>query len=77
MGYVYLNIDDCWAVDRDENGRLVEDPAAFPEKDGIKDLAKYVHAKGPFTIFVILFINGISANVGSLERLQPSSWTDK
>lgn len=27
LGYVYVNIDDCWASkDRDSNGRLQADP---------------------------------------------------
>ncbi|MEU0333424.1 NPCBM/NEW2 domain-containing protein [Streptomyces sp. NPDC006193] len=44
-GYRYVNLDDCWALpDRDANGRLVPDPARFP--DGIKAVADYVHAKG-------------------------------
>ena len=44
-GYDYLVIDDCWSLrQRDENGRLVADPAKFP--NGMKDLADYVHSKG-------------------------------
>ncbi|MFE9354600.1 NPCBM/NEW2 domain-containing protein [Streptomyces olivaceoviridis] len=44
-GYQYVNLDDCWALpDRDANGKLVPDPARFP--DGIKAVADYVHAKG-------------------------------
>lgn len=44
-GYEYVVIDDCWALrERDENGRLVPDPAKFPH--GIKALADYVHSKG-------------------------------
>ena len=44
-GYEYLVIDDCWSLrDRDENGRLVPDPAKFPY--GMKDLADYVHSRG-------------------------------
>lgn len=44
LGYVYLNIDDCWQVSRDENGKIVEDPKTFPS--GMKALADYVHSKG-------------------------------
>ena len=37
-GYEYLVIDDCWALrERDENDRLVADPAKFP--NGMKALA--------------------------------------
>ncbi|MET9450895.1 NPCBM/NEW2 domain-containing protein [Streptomyces cinerochromogenes] len=44
-GYQYVNLDDCWALpDRDENGKLVPDPARFPH--GIKAVADYVHTKG-------------------------------
>ncbi|MEV7069570.1 NPCBM/NEW2 domain-containing protein [Streptomyces sp. NPDC093990] len=44
-GYQYVNLDDCWALpDRDADGKLVPDPARFP--NGIKAVADYVHAKG-------------------------------
>ncbi|MFG2475098.1 NPCBM/NEW2 domain-containing protein [Streptomyces fagopyri] len=44
-GYQYVNLDDCWALpSRDADGKLVADPARFP--DGIKAVADYVHAKG-------------------------------
>lgn len=44
-GYEYLVIDDCWSMrSRDEHGRLVPDPAKFP--NGMKALADYVHDKG-------------------------------
>ncbi|WP_199273160.1 glycoside hydrolase family 27 protein [Streptomyces broussonetiae] len=44
-GYSYVNIDDCWMThNRDSGGRLVPDPAKFP--DGIKGTADYVHALG-------------------------------
>src|SRR5258708_3496635 len=43
-GYQYVNIDDCWQVSRDASGRIVADPARFP--NGIKALAEYVHSKG-------------------------------
>ncbi|MCA1217095.1 NPCBM/NEW2 domain-containing protein [Streptomyces sp. 8L] len=44
-GYTYVNIDDCWQThSRDADGRLVPDPAKFP--DGIKGTADYVHSKG-------------------------------
>jgi alpha-galactosidase len=44
-GYTYVNIDDCWMThSRDASGRLVPDPAKFP--DGIKGTADYVHARG-------------------------------
>jgi alpha-galactosidase len=44
-GYTYVNIDDCWMTHtRDSAGRLVPDPAKFP--DGIKGTADYVHSLG-------------------------------
>ncbi|MER6068492.1 NPCBM/NEW2 domain-containing protein [Streptomyces sp. NPDC001817] len=44
-GYQYVNLDDCWALpQRDAAGKLVPDPARFP--NGIKAVADYVHSKG-------------------------------
>ena len=43
-GYKYVNIDDCWQISRDSNGRIVVDPNNFP--NGIKPLADYAHEKG-------------------------------
>lgn len=44
-GYRFVNLDDCWLTDyRDQNGRLVADPVAFPS--GMKALADYIHSKG-------------------------------
>jgi alpha-galactosidase len=44
-GYEYVNIDDCWMThERDAQGRLVADPAKFP--DGIDGTADYVHSLG-------------------------------
>ncbi|KAF7694179.1 alpha-N-acetylgalactosaminidase [Silurus meridionalis] len=45
LGYVYINIDDCWALKkRDAQGRLQADPKRFPR--GIPNLARYVHDRG-------------------------------
>lgn len=43
-GYTYINIDDCWHGDRDEQGFIHPDPKRFPS--GMKALADYVHSKG-------------------------------
>jgi len=43
-GYEYLVIDDCWQVDRGEDGIIVADPERFPS--GMKTLADYVHERG-------------------------------
>ena len=48
-GYVYVNIDDCWAaMQRDSDGRLQADPQRFPS--GIKFLADYVSQLSSFLI---------------------------
>lgn len=44
VGYEYIVIDDCWQVDRDEQGKIMVDSIKFPS--GIKYLADYIHAKG-------------------------------
>ena len=43
-GYVYLNLDDGWHGERDDNGFIHEDLEKFPS--GIKALADYLHGKG-------------------------------
>ncbi len=44
-GYEYVVIDDCWSKrERDENGRIVEDPERFP--NGIRALSDYIHSLG-------------------------------
>jgi alpha-galactosidase len=43
-GYEYVNIDDCWQMDRDEDGNIICDSVKFPS--GMKVLADYVHSKG-------------------------------
>ncbi|KAI5803057.1 glycoside hydrolase superfamily [Geopyxis carbonaria] len=45
LGYVYVNIDDCWsALARSSGGALVPDAAKFP--GGISGVADTVHALG-------------------------------
>ena len=44
-GYVYINLDDCWQISRDQETNIIkEDPEKFPS--GIKALADYAHEKG-------------------------------
>lgn len=43
-GYVYLNMDDCWHGERDENGFITCNAEKFPS--GIKAVSDYVHSKG-------------------------------
>jgi alpha-galactosidase len=45
LGYNYVNIDDCWNLkERDANGHIQADPAAFPS--GMKAMGDYIHGKG-------------------------------
>ena len=44
VGYEYINIDDCWQVERLPNGTIVPDPARFPS--GMRALSDYVHSQG-------------------------------
>ena len=43
-GYEYVVMDDCWQVERGDDGLIVPDPERFPS--GMKALADYVHEKG-------------------------------
>ena len=44
-GYTYFNLDDGWASDsRGADGRLLADPAKFPE--GMANFSRYVHSHG-------------------------------
>ncbi|TPX48628.1 alpha-galactosidase [Synchytrium endobioticum] len=44
VGYVFVNLDDCWQVDRDADGRIIEDKQKFPS--GMKSLSDYVRSIG-------------------------------
>jgi alpha-galactosidase len=49
-GFSYINLDDCWCVNRTAAGVLFADPVAFPPSkpeanDGIKIVADYIHAR--------------------------------
>ena len=43
-GYTSVNIDDCWQVARDGQGRIVPDPVRFPS--GLRSIADWLHARG-------------------------------
>jgi alpha-galactosidase len=43
-GYRYVNVDDCWQVERAADGTIVADPQRFP--DGMAALAEHVHGLG-------------------------------
>ncbi len=42
-GYTYINLDDCWHGQRDQDGFIQADPKKFPS--GTKSLADYIHGK--------------------------------
>lgn len=44
VNYTYINVDDCWQVQRQANGTITPDPVRFP--DGIKAVTDYIHSKG-------------------------------
>ncbi|CAG8654174.1 6842_t:CDS:10 [Funneliformis caledonium] len=44
VGYKYLNMDDCWEGERDDDGYIHASKATFPS--GIKALSNYAHLKG-------------------------------
>ena len=44
-GYRYINLDDCWQIDRNATTKeIIEDKTKFPS--GMAALAEYVHSKG-------------------------------
>jgi alpha-galactosidase len=44
-GYKYLNIDDCWQIERNQTTKeIVPDSSRFPS--GMASLAEYAHSKG-------------------------------
>jgi len=44
LGYIHVNVDDCWAYNRTKDGVIISDPVTFPS--GMKALADYVHSLG-------------------------------
>jgi alpha-galactosidase len=44
LGYEYINLDDCWAMSRNETGFIKEDMQGFPS--GMHSLVEYVHSLG-------------------------------
>lgn len=43
-GYEYINVDDCWQVERHADGTIEADPVRFPS--GMKAVADYTHSQG-------------------------------
>jgi alpha-galactosidase len=77
-GYVYLNLDDGWHGERDEQGFIHEDPEKFPS--GIKALADYMHSRGlKLGIYSDAGTNTCACYAGSLgheyqDALTYASW---
>eukprot|EP00347_Sterkiella_histriomuscorum_P021441 403333964 len=45
VGYVYVNIDDCWQLEaRDKDGNVQADTTKFP--NGMKEVGDYLHTNG-------------------------------
>ena len=44
-GYRYINLDDCWQIDRNATTKeIIEDKTKFPS--GMEALGEYIHSKG-------------------------------
>ena len=43
-GYEYVVIDDCWLIERDDEGNMIPDPERFP--NGMKAVGDYIHSLG-------------------------------
>lgn len=44
-GYKYVNLDDCWQIDRNKStNEIIEDKTKFPS--GMAALGEYIHSKG-------------------------------
>lgn len=65
IGYVYANLDDCWAWTRNANGTIGVDPVTFPS--GIPALSAYAHANGlRFGLYTDLGLETCAGRPGSL-----------
>jgi len=66
-GYEYLVIDDCWSLrERDSQGRMVADPAKFP--NGMKAVADYIHSRGlKFGMYSCAGTHTCAGHPGSFE----------
>jgi len=79
LGYVYVNIDDCWAAKKrdPQTNRLVGDPVRFPH--GIAWLADYMHSRGlKLGIYGDYGTETCGGWPGSLDYLQldAQTWAD-
>jgi len=65
-GYIYVNMDDCWAGWRDSNGIIHADNKSFPA--GVPPLAQYAHSKGlKFGLYSDAGTNTCAGRPGSLH----------
>jgi len=77
LGYEYIVIDDCWQIDRDEDGKIIIDSVKFPS--GIKYLADYIHSKGlKFGIYSDAGNHTCGGRPGSksFERIDAQTYAD-
>ncbi|PKY57130.1 Melibiase family protein [Rhizophagus irregularis] len=78
IGYKYLNIDDCWMGERDEQGYIHASNITFP--GGIIALADYTHSKGLlFGIYSDAGYRTCAGRIGSLgfedvDAITYASW---
>ncbi|MBQ9184553.1 MAG: glycoside hydrolase family 27 protein [Bacteroidales bacterium] len=73
-GYVYLNLDDGWHGERDQQGFIHEDLQKFPS--GIKALADYLHGKGlKLGIYSDAGTNTCACYAGSLGHEYQDAYT--
>lgn len=73
-GYVYLNLDDGWHGERDEQGFVHEDREKFPS--GMKALADYLHSKGiKLGIYSDAGTNTCACYTGSLGHEYQDAYT--
>jgi len=77
LGYVHVNVDDCWAYNRSENGTIIADPVSFPH--GMQALADYVHSLGlKFGLYSDAGTHTCAARPGSLgyEEIDAQTYAD-
>ena len=60
LGYEYVIIDDCWSLRKRVDGKLVADPALFP--NGMKALAPFVLGSLVFLVHRRKWCGIISSN---------------
>ena len=68
LGYMYVNIDDCWTGSRDSNKIIVPNPEKFPDFRG---MIKYIHSKGlKFGLYSDAGTNTCARRPGSLGYVE-------